>query len=244
MRNSPTVGHVAPFAVFLLFLPLVDLVKQDQPDAPWWLTAPEHWIYPLQTFVCLALLAVFWRSYEFRPIRGVGFAVSMGLLGIAVWIVPSLLYGWLDIESSENREIWARLGVVARETGFDPTVFSDSPVWFGVVVFVRFIRLVLVVALVEEIFWRGFLMRYLVDLDRPFQETPFGTPALVPVLATIVLFMLEHQPADWFGAIVFGSLACWVAIRTRSLFACVLMHAVANLVLGIYVMATGSWGFW
>lgn len=244
IRRSPTVAHVAPFVTFLLLLPLTDLVKQDRPDAPWWLTAPEHWIYPLQTVVCLGLLAFFWRNYEFRPCRGQGFAVSMALVGIAVWILPSLLFDWLDIETSDYRETWALVGVSARDTGFDPTIFADRPFWFGVVVVGRLVRMVIVVALIEEVFWRGFLMRYLIDLDRPFHETPFGTPGRVSVLLTVALFTAEHNPVDWVGAVVFGSLACWVAIRTRSLFACVLMHAVANLVLGIFVVTTGRWGFW
>ena len=36
----------------------------------------------------------------------------------------------------------------------------------------------------------------------------------------------------------------WVAIRTKSLFACVICHAVANLLLGIYVTLTQQWGYW
>ncbi|MEM7385453.1 MAG: CPBP family glutamic-type intramembrane protease, partial [Verrucomicrobiota bacterium] len=61
---------------------------------------------------------------------------------------------------------------------------------------------------------------------------------------TVVLFVLIHQPADYFGAFVYGSLACWVAIRTRSLFACVWMHAIANLILGLYIMWSRNWGLW
>ena len=36
----------------------------------------------------------------------------------------------------------------------------------------RFLRLVIVVPLVEEIFWRGFLLRYLIN--EKFTEVPIG----------------------------------------------------------------------
>jgi membrane protease YdiL (CAAX protease family) len=35
-----------------------------------------------------------------------------------------------------------------------------------------------------------------------------------------------------------------VAYRTRSLASCVVAHAVTNLLLGLWIMATRQWGFW
>ena len=46
------------------------------------------------------------------------------------------------------------------------------------------------------------------------------------------------------GALVFGSLMYFLCIRSKSLAACASMHAVANLLLGIYVLKTRQWGFW
>ncbi len=56
--------------------------------------------------------------------------------------------------------------------------------------------------------------------------------------------MFEHSRPDWPAALVTGALLNLVAYRTRSLGACVLAHAVANLLLGLYVLRTGQWGFW
>ena len=80
--------------------------------------------------------------------------------------------------------------------------------------------------------------------DRPFTATPFGTYSPRAVVITTVAFMLAHAPSDWLGALVFGLAMAWLAVRSKSLAACVAMHAVANLALGVYVMATRSWGFW
>jgi membrane protease YdiL (CAAX protease family) len=55
---------------------------------------------------------------------------------------------------------------------------------------------------------------------------------------------VAHASIDYAAAIVFGSLMYWLAVRTKSLAACVLAHAVANLILGVYVMVTQQWGYW
>jgi membrane protease YdiL (CAAX protease family) len=41
-----------------------------------------------------------------------------------------------------------------------------------------------------------------------------------------------------------GALWAWLLWRTKSLAACLVSHAVANLALGIYVIATGDWKYW
>ena len=100
------------------------------------------------------------------------------------------------------------------------------------------------VALLEELFWRGFLWRYLVNMDKPFWKTEFGIKRWKPIAITIALFVLVHAPEDYLGCLVYGILISWVAIRTRSLAACVVCHGVSNFVLGVYIMATQKWGLW
>jgi membrane protease YdiL (CAAX protease family) len=56
--------------------------------------------------------------------------------------------------------------------------------------------------------------------------------------------MLSHASPDWPAAFVTGALYNLVAIRTRSLTACVVTHAVTNLLLGLWIMQTRQWGFW
>ena len=106
----------------------------------------------------------------------------------------------------------------------------------------RFTRLVIVVPLVEEIFWRGFLLRYLVRED--FTAIPFGSSNRFSFWAVVVAFTAVHAPADWPAAFLTGILFNLIAVRTRSLAACVTAHAVANLALGVYICATKQWGFW
>jgi hypothetical protein len=102
--------------------------------------------------------------------------------------------------------------------------------------------MVIIVPLVEEIFWRGWLLRYLVHDD--FRTVPFGTFTWKSFLISSGAFCLEHQFADWPAAILTGALYNLVAYRTRSLAACVVAHAVTNAGLAIYILQTRQWGFW
>lgn len=241
LRANPTAAYVAPLAVFLLFSALVPLVAIENRALPWWRFAPEHWIYPLQVVLSLALLAFFWPHYTFRPWHGFALATVLAVVGIVCWIFPAWLFVRMGAAPGSGISF---LGFAPRLKGFDPTLFEQSPTWFAAVVGLRFLRLVVVVPLVEEIFWRGFVMRYVVASDPDFQKVPFGRHHPISYGVTTVLFMFSHAKEDWLGALVFGSLMYWLCIRTKSLAACVWMHAVANLLLGIYVMQTRQWGFW
>ena len=92
--------------------------------------------------------------------------------------------------------------------------------------FARFVRMVVVVAFVEEIFWRGFLMRYLLDKDGDYWEQPFGKFSWLSFLVVTLLFMFAHSPSDYLGALVYGSLAYALAVKTKSLAACIFLPAL------------------
>jgi uncharacterized protein len=223
MTKTPLAAHVWPFGLFLAFLALVQALG-TVPSESFWFSGAVYWVYPLQSLACGVALVVFWRFYDFGPLRWTtGFAA--GLVALAVWISPQAVFGF-----------------PARTDGFNPDVFAESPALYWGTLVMRFARLVVIVPLIEEIFWRGFLMRYLVNED--FTKVAFGTFTPLSFFGVAGAFMLVHAPADWPAAAVTGVLFGWVAVRTKSLFACVLAHAVTNLGLGIYIVATNQWGFW
>ena len=212
-----------PMALFLALLALAGALRKTEGGV--WLTAPEYWIYPIQTVLCGALLFWFWREYDLRSPRKAWFAVVMGLAVFVLWIAPQQF-----------------LGFSPRLTGFNPEVFAAQPaLYWGTVIF-RFLRLVVVVPLVEEIFWRGFLLRYLVS--EKFTEVPIGAFSWLSFGVVTAAFGFTHSPADWVAALITGALYNLVAYKTRSLAACVLAHALTNLLLGGWIMATSQWGFW
>jgi len=241
-----TRAHVAPFVLFLLLLLIPDVAAMfgsDSTDATanslWQL--PMVWMYLVQILVCGTALMLARRNYEFAPFRCLGLATVCGIVGIAVWIAPGFLFEQLNMSSGW----WRHFGFASRAEGFDPSSISaqGSAAWLAFMA-IRFLRLAIIVPLVEEIFWRGFLMRFLVDPDSDFWNVPFGTHHRRSLIVVTALFAMAHAPIDYVAAVLYGLLTYWLAVKTKSLSACVLMHAVANLLLGVYVVATEQWGYW
>ncbi|MDQ6654305.1 MAG: CAAX prenyl protease-related protein [Verrucomicrobiota bacterium] len=220
---SKLVAYTAPMVVFIATLSLVGPLKKIGGSA--WMQAPEYWLYPLQTLICGALLVWFWRRYEWRAPAGLPYAL---LVAVVVWVI------WISPQ--------AFLGFAPRTSGFNPDTFATQPVAYWFTVMMRFLRLVIVVPLVEEIAWRGFLLRYLIH--EKFDEVPIGAFSWFSFAAVTLAFTLVHSPADWAAAAITGALYNTVAYRTKSLSACVVTHAVTNLLLGLWIMHTKQWGFW
>jgi CAAX prenyl protease-like protein len=217
------IAFTLPMAVFVVLLGVTG--GGHGPDSVSWLSYPAYWTYPAQTVVCGALLWWFWSDYQFRAPGKVWFALLIGVVVCALWISPQQFFGF------EPRRI-----------GFDPDVFAAQPgLYWGTVVF-RFLRLVVVVPLVEEVFWRGFLLRYLIN--ERFTTIAIGTFSWLSFLVVTLAFGFAHSRADWVAALVCGALYNLVACRTRSLASCVVAHATTNLLLGLWIMQTRQWGFW
>jgi CAAX prenyl protease-like protein len=244
LRDSSLAAYVLPLLLFTLLGSIAGMCRIENSELPWYVRAPEHWVFPLQTVVCAGVLVWFRRHYTFRPWRGLGLAFVLGVVGIAVWVTPALLREALVQQGREAAWWWKWVGLAERTKGFDPMIAKGSALWFGLDVGMRFARMVLVVPFVEELMWRGFLMRFLMTEDGQFERVPFGTHRWKVFWIVTVAVMLIHNTEDYVGAFVWGALMYLVAVRTKSLGACVFMHAVGNLALGIYVMKTQQWGFW
>ena len=215
------VAYVLPMAVFLALLVLASLLPGV--GKSFWLASPEYWIYPAQTFICGGLLVWFWREYQFRPPTKILFTFAIGLLVFVCWIAPQQFFGFAP-----------------RRNGFNPEVFAGPAYWTTVVL--RFARLVLVVPLIEEIFWRGFVLRYLIE--EKFHCVQVGTFSWLSFSVVTLGFGFSHSAEDRIAALLTGVLFNCVAYRTKSLASCVLVHAVTNLLLGLWIMKTRQWGFW
>ena len=217
------IAFILPMGVFVVLLGLTG--TGNRPEAVSWFSYPAYWTYPAQTVICGALLLWFWREYELRAPRKIWVALLVGLVVFAIWIAPQQF-----------------LRFPPRLTGFDPEVFAAQPGLYWATVILRFLRLVVVVPLVEEIFWRGFLLRYLVS--ERFSSVAIGTFSWLSFVVVTLAFGLAHSPADWVAAVICGALYNVVAYRTRSLASCVIAHATTNLILGLWIMQTRQWGFW
>ncbi|MDA7682813.1 hypothetical protein N8588_01365, partial [Akkermansiaceae bacterium] len=160
-REDRTLAYVVPFAAFMIFNLIYQFVGDamlwEHERAPWYRHWPDQLFYPIQTVACLGFLAFFWKHYEFQWSRNVWVGVLGGVIGIGFWLLPTALYDWLGMTGKPDGFFEKLTGLAPRREGFDPGVF-ENPVAYWASLILRMVRAVVVVALVEEIFWRGFLM--------------------------------------------------------------------------------------
>lgn len=217
------VAFTLPAVTFLVLLAAGKVIRNF--GESFWFRSPESWIYPTQTIICGALLLWLWREYELRVARRIILAAGIAVLIFVIWISPQALFGFGP-----------------RLEGFDPQLVSGNAAAYLVTVILRFLRLVVIVPLIEEIFWRGFLLRYFVREE--FWTVPIGTFSWLSFTIVTLGFGLAHPQADWVAGLIAGALFNGVAYWTKSLASCVFCHAVTNLLLGLWIMKTGQWGFW
>lgn len=224
-RGASARPWVIPFVVWLAGL----LLQQVSPDA-------TIWAYPLRTVVVGALLVVWRRAYsDLRP--------SRHWSGVAVGVAVFVLWVGLDPVDQGSRAIFRSLGILSETggTAWTPQALRErSETGFWVWVVFRLFGSAVVVAVIEELFWRGFLMRWIIDPD--FRKVPLGAFTWRSFLMTAVLFGFEHDRvvAGIAAGIAYGALLCW----KRNLFLCVLAHGLTNFLLGLWVLARGDWQFW
>jgi CAAX prenyl protease-like protein len=216
-------AYTTPMLVFVALLSLTEILPHF--GRSFWLASPQYWTFPAQTLICAALLLYFCPNYEFQPLRQLPFTLAIAVAVFLLWIAPQQF-----------------LGFAPRLDGFNPDVFGPRGFPYWSTVTLRFLRLVVVVPLVEEIFWRGFLLRFFIS--ERFDVVPFGKFSWLSFFAVTLGFCFAHSAPDRVAAFITGALYNCVAYRSKSLTSCVLAHAVTNLLLGAWIMFTRQWGFW
>jgi uncharacterized protein len=214
IASRAAVARCAPFAVFIALLIMSSIVR-------------EPWLIAARGGIVAIVLLCFWRHYyELRlpsaaPWSHWALAVAAGFAVFCAWI-------WLDQD-------WATF---SRSPGFDPLHEDGRMNW--PLALIRALGLSLAVPVMEELFWRSFLLRWLEQHDF-LRVTPrsIGMRALA---ITTLLFALEHN--QWLAGAVAGIAYSVLYIRTGNLWVPIVAHAVTNGALGVWILATGNWHFW
>jgi membrane protease YdiL (CAAX protease family) len=196
-----------------------------------------EWLYGARALAVGGALAFFRRSY--LPLRGprpVGGSLAVGaaagLVGAALWVALRAPFG------GGNTAPWSDADWLARTLGST-----------------------LLPPLVEEILFRGWLLRSLLLFERARaagSPAPLGdaldrsdladvapgawTPLAVGVSS--LAFAVGHSPGEWLAALAYGALMCALWISRRDLVSCISAHAVTNAALACWVRASGDWGSW
>jgi CAAX prenyl protease-like protein len=168
---------------------------------------------------------------DFRVSQWAG-SIAVGLAVFVVWILPDLVVpGWREGVLFSN-------GVVGQPVSSFAEAGRNDPVALAL----RFSRAALLVPVVEELFWRGWLPRWVIAPGEA-EKVPLGTYSAWAFWATAVLFALEHG-SYWEVGLLAGLAYNWWMRRTRRLGDLILSHAVTNACLSAYVIASGRWEYW
>ena len=169
--------------------------------------------YAVRTFLTGFFIFIFWKEYKLKFKVNI-FSFFTGILIFIIWIfftAHNPLFGTIDYVPS------------------DLLLLS-----------IKLIGFLLVAPLIEELFIRGFLIRFIISRD--WQRVPVGKFTWPSFIITALLFGFSHNL--WAAGIITGILLNLLLYKKKSIESCIFAHFIANLSLAIYILATSSWYLW
>jgi len=181
--------------------------------------------YSIRVILGLAAIIYFWKGYKEIKIKFDPLAWLVGLIIIIVWLSLEFL----------NK---------GNSSGFNPTIYNGA--LFYILILIKLIGMVIVAAVIEEIFMRSFLIRLFINTD--FKKVKIGKFTLFSFIATTLIFGFMHGSTITGSRLIAGLTTgalfnLWLYYR-KDIFSCIQCHAAANLFLAVYVLATQNWLLW
>lgn len=227
VKAEPRLPTMAPYMVYLLLLMFADRF----PPNLFFLAAAIH--------IAVAGYSVYlfrrhlppWGRMHLVP------AILVGLFAAWLWAAGQ---HWLNGTTLAGHNLGAPL--FGKGEVVNPhDIYGNGTLFWTHVIF-KITRAITIVPIVEELFWRGFILRAFISWNR-FDHVPLAKFTLFSFVASSLLSVLQH-PANW-GV----SIACWMVFNAlfywkKSLLCLMITHGVTNLALYIYVVRAGDWQFW
>jgi CAAX prenyl protease-like protein len=221
--NRAAQARCVPFAAFMALLALRGVV---QGGGAWGFD--PRWLYPITVIVVGALLAWYWREYGELVKQTLPSWAEAALAAVVGLVVFAL---WIRLDAP-----WMQLSEPTAT--FVPIDANGQLLW--PLIAVRWIGASLIVPVMEELFWRSFLMRWI--RSPQFEAVLPQQVGLKAIVLTTFVFTLAHTL--WLAAVIAGLAYALLYVRTGRLWVPVIAHMVTNGALGIWVVATGRWAFW
>ena len=203
-----------PTAVFLM--PLLAILAAGMLSHA--LSGRFEWFYPLRLFACVTVIVIYRR-----PLAALDWRLSWRgpLLGVGVFLVWSIAVRFL-----------------VPDVGMPEPLTAASPWlrWSWIVC--RVAGTVLAVPLVEELAYRGYLMRRL--HCREFDSLAYERVGWLALAASSVLFGAAHG-ALWLPGSVAGFAYGWIVKRQGRLGEAVTAHMTTNLLVAAVALGSGNW---
>jgi CAAX prenyl protease-like protein len=182
------------------------------------------------------LLVMFWRHYTKIRWNGWWLGVIVGVIGIFQWVPMQL---WLQ---HLTHDTWVYKFFKPSDDPFNPFDAISNPALLYSFIAIRTASAVLVVPVMEELFWRDYLWRYILA-PNDFKLAKVGEWGWAPFLIVSLAFGTVHGNW-WLTAIVWAAMIGALLVYTKSIGACIIAHGTTNLLLAVYVLRTKEWAFW
>jgi exosortase E/protease (VPEID-CTERM system) len=179
-------------------------------------------LYGLRVAAAGAVLWMYRRDYQREPVTWSWVPVGVGIAVLGLW---------LALEPAPTNP-----DAHPIPTGLATLSAGGAAFWIAC----RVLGAAVTVPLAEELAFRGYLLRRLVDRD--FERVPPRQFSLFAFLASSLLFGLMHDRLV--AGTLAGMLYAGVVHRRGRLADAVIAHATTNALLAAYVLATGSWWLW
>lgn len=217
---GPALVRALPFGLYMAFLAAAPLVTAVIPA---W---DVRWLYPVKTTAVAASLLLLWHRFgELRPLR---LSLADTLLALVAGAV--VFVAWINLDLP-----WLS---IAPDGGYDPRAADGQIDWL--LTTMRLTGAALVVPVMEELFWRSLVMRWLDHRD--FLAAVPAQVSLRALMASSLVFGFEHQL--WFAGVLAGLVYGQLYRRSGNLWLPISAHAVTNGLLGGWVLWSGQWQFW
>ena len=222
LQASPLLARVLPFVVFLV---LTSCQGSLGPESHFWVYLAKCVIGAWMIWVTWPLVSEMRWAISFE-------ALIAGTLVFILWVALDVLYPKFS-QPNDSWDLQKQFGSLS------------VMVWFFAGV--RLVGSTLLVPMLEEVFYRSFLYRYILAPNWMF--TAYNSFAVKPFLITSIVFGFTHQ--QWLAGIVCGMIYQLLVIRTNRIADAITAHAVTNLLLGAWVITQGfgyadkpQWHFW
>lgn len=238
--HKPTVAFLTPLLVFLVIVQWYPSFSDGQQTADGGVSFDTK-LYMAMLVVQIAIatgLLVWFRKIYLRHflMKISPLSVVVGVVGIFVWV--GLCH--LELENQVLALIgWGKTS--AERPSFNPFLHLPTVGWQIAFLVPRFVVLAIIVPIIEELFLRGWVVRFVHDPD--WELVSLKRLSWAAILAPTVYGVSTH-PGEAVAAIAWFSLVTWLMLKTGNVWDCVMAHAVTNLLLGIYVIWFAQWQLW
>jgi CAAX prenyl protease-like protein len=177
-------------------------------------TGEFRWLYPLQVLATSLVIAAYWGRLNL-PVQGPSvLSIGVGLAVAVMWLAI------IPVDTAANAE-------------FEQALFSANIGLAAVWILFRVVGTAVLVPYAEELAFRGFFHNWLAAW--------FKNPWFALAVTSVAFgFVHSNLLAGALAGLAYGL----VRMHRGSLWDAIAAHAVTNLLLALYVLATGGWSYW